>query len=85
MGQPGVADDDTVAAGRGVPGVGDTVGGWEGYTGYYPPAIPVPTFNHILRLEPYPRPNEGLSEEYDEVSQIWPQNGPRMSSDMASE
>ena len=41
----GVADDDTVAAGGGVPGV---VGlGWagEGYTGYYPGPSPDPIFS----------------------------------------
>ena len=46
--------------------------GWvpgEGYTGYYPVPSQDPNISHILRSEPYPRPNESNSQVNDEVSQ----------------
>ena len=56
--------------GRGVPGV--VVRGWAGRVLYRYPALtlPGPIFNLFLRLEPYPRPNEGNSMTIDEVSEI---------------
>ena len=48
----------------------DEVGGWEGYTGTQDPAIPGPIISIFLRLKPYPRPNEGLFNSIDEVSEI---------------
>ena len=48
-------------------------------------AIPVPTrypylpvFSHILALRPYPRPNEGISEVFHEVSEIGSRNDPEL-------
>ena len=62
--------------GRGVPGVGWDEGGSGGVLpGYTTRTLPGPIFSHILRLEPYPGPNEGNSERFHEVSQIWPQKG----------
>ena len=54
------------------------MGGWEGYTGTLPGPVPGPQYYTILKVRPYPRPNEGLSEGYDEVSQIWPQIDPQI-------
>ena len=57
----------------GVPGVGTgwvyREGYWEGYTGTHqdPPRT---IFNHILASGPYPRPNEGNSSVFHEVSRM---------------
>ena len=49
---------------------GSAVAGWggEGYTGTHPAPVPDPRISHILALRPYPRPNEGESSIFDEVS-----------------
>ena len=52
------------------PGWGIAGGCREGYTGYPPGTVPGPVFNTILRLRPYPRPNEGNLRLIDEVSEI---------------
>ena len=40
----------------------------------YPvPGSHIPIFSHILALRAYPRPNEGNSQLFSEVSQIDPQ------------
>ena len=41
-----------------------------GYTGYYPASHPGTHIEHIPGLKPYPRPNEGNSHVFDEVSQM---------------
>ena len=51
------------------PGWGMGLGGSGGVLYRYPgPATPGPIFSHILALEPYPRPNEGLFTGFHEVS-----------------
>ena len=62
---------DGVPGGGGVPGVWDDwVGGWVGYTGVLPGTLPGPIFSTNLASGPYPRPYEGNSPGFDEVSQI---------------
>ena len=46
------------------------MGTWEGLYRVPASTIPGPIINHILKAKAYPRPNEGFSEEYDEVSQM---------------
>ena len=67
--------------GEGVPGVWDTVGGWEGYTGYYR----VPTqhaprthISHIPALRPYLRPNEGYFEVFMRFLRLGLRQGPEL-------
>ena len=54
--------------GRCTRGSGDRGRGREGYTGTQPGPVPVPIFSHIPEAGPYPRPNEGNSKVFDEVS-----------------
>ena len=70
-----------MGAGEVYPGYGDD--GWAGGVLYrYPPtAIPGSHIELNLASEPYPRPNEGNSHVFDEVSQM----GLRWVSDMASD
>ena len=62
----------TVAAGAWQEGCtrGGVGPGWvgEGYTGTQPGPVPRTHISHILRLGPYPRPNEGNIKVIDEVS-----------------
>ena len=70
---------DRAVGGGGVPGVGVWLGGLGGVLYRYPARpIPGPVFNHILKVRPYPRPNEGLFRLFDEVSQIGSRIGPRI-------
>ena len=55
-------------AGRGVPGVWGYGWAGEGLYRYPTRTIPGPSYYHILEIRPYPRPNEGLLEQIDEVS-----------------
>ena len=58
-----------VPVGEGVyPGYGTGWGTGRDYTGYYPAPSQDPQISHILRLGPYPRPNEGNSEVILKVS-----------------
>ena len=62
--------------------------GWVGPGGAIPvpyPAVPGPIFSHILGIRPYPWPNEGNSEVFTDVSQIWPQIDLQIDLQMASE
>ena len=76
--QPGVADDDTVAAGEGCTrGMG---AGWAG-EGLYPVPTQHPPsthIEHILASRAYLRPNEGNSEVNNEVSEDGSRIGSRM-------
>ena len=57
-----------MCGGRGVPGVAVGRVGREGYyPGTLPSTLPVPIFNHILRLKPYLGPNEGNSMRFPEM------------------
>ena len=67
----GVAREVPPGRRRGVPGVVRTGVGREGLYRYPPYTLPGPIYRHILSLRPYPRPNEGLFEVSDEVSEIW--------------
>ena len=44
--------------------------GWEGYTGTHPYPIPGSHIEHIPKAKAYPRPNEGNSHVFNEVSEI---------------
>ena len=70
--------------GVGIPGwgLGGSVGGLYRYPG---PASPRAIFSTILASGPYPRPNEGNSRVFHEVSQDGSRMGPDMGPDMASE
>ena len=76
------AADVALAGWEGVPGVVGPGGYLEGLYRYYPRTIPGPVFSHILEARPYLRPNEGLLCLIYEVSQIWPQMGPDMASEL---
>ena len=52
----------TSAVGEVYPGYGTGVGTGRGYTGYHPRTHPRTHIDLFLRLRPYPRPNEGISE-----------------------
>ena len=48
--------------------MGSRVGREGGYTGTQAQPVPGPIFKVILKARPYPRPNEGLFMDIDEVS-----------------
>ena len=58
------------------PGYGDGRVGWEGYTGTHPATVPGSHIQSISGLKPYPRPNEGKSKVFSEVSEIGSRKGP---------